>query len=345
MLQVIYTDKHARHAPTQYFRGGAFRPFPEVPDRANGIAEALRGRGVALDPPMEFGAAPRAAVHGADYLHFLESIHGRWTTAGMDADHVAANVHPGRHMSGKSGNLLGQVGYFTADLACPIGPGTWQAVVAGADVALTATARVLEGAGEAYAVCRPPGHHAYGDSAGGFCFLNNVAIAAQYAVDCGKRPAIVDVDVHAGNGTQGIFYRRGDVLTVSLHRDPDDYYPYFAGYAQERGEGDGAGMHLNLPLPEGTGDNAYLAALDDALQVVRAWGPDIVFVSVGLDGYEHDPLDGFKLTTVGFGRIAQALGELGLPTVLVQEGGYHVADIGKNILSFLDGFMTGRPSS
>ncbi len=295
-----------------------------------------------LDAPRDFGPAPRAAVHSADYLRFLETVHGRWVDAGMTSEHVFGNVHPGRHMSGLPGNLLGQVGYYTADLACPIGPGTWTAVCAAANVALTAASHVLEGAPQAYAVCRPPGHHAFDDAAGGFCFLNNVAIAAQSAVAQGRRPAIVDMDLHAGNGTQGIFYRRGDVLTVSLHRDPDDYYPYFAGYAEERGEGDGAGTHLNLPLPEGTGDNAYLAALDDALQAVRAWAPDILFVSVGLDGYEHDPLEGFKLTTVGFARIAQALGELGLPTVLVQEGGYNVPDIGANIVSFLDGFMAGR---
>ncbi len=344
MMKVIYSKDHARHAPAEFFRGGEFQPYPDVPARADGIAEALRGRGVQLDAPNDFGPAPRAAVHAPDYLRFLETVHGRWKDAGMASDLVFANVHLGRHMAGRPTNILGQVGYFTADLACPIGPETWSTVCDTANVALTAAERVLEGAAEAYAVCRPPGHHAYGDAAGGFCFLNNIAIAAQFAVDRGRRPAIVDVDVHAGNGTQGIFHRRGDVFSVSLHRDPSDYYPYFAGYAQERGEGPGAGAHLNLPLPAGTGDNAYLAALDDALQAVRAFGPDILFVAVGLDGYEHDPLDGFKLTTGGFARIAQALGELELPTVLVQKGGYNVPDIGRNILSFLDGFMTGRGS-
>ena len=342
MLPVIYSETHQRHAPAEYFRAGEFRPYPDVPGRADGISEALRGRGITLEAPKDFGAAPRAAIHAPDYLRFLETVYGRWKDAGMASDLVFANVHPGRHMSGTTSNLIGQVGYFTADLACPIAAETWPTVCDTANVALTAAERVLDGAAEAYAVCRPPGHHAYGDAAGGFCFLNNIAIAAQFAVDRGRRPAIIDVDVHAGNGTQGIFYRRGDVMTVSLHRDPDDYYPYFAGHGGERGEGPGAGAHLNLPLPAGTGDNAYLAALGDAVQAVKAFGPDILFVAVGLDGYEHDPLDGFKLTTGGFARIAQTLGELGLPTVLVQEGGYNVPDIGANILSFLDGFMAAR---
>lgn len=342
MIKTVFTDAHALHAPREFLRAGEFLPYPEVAGRADGIADALRGRGVTLEAPRDFGPAARAAIHSPEYLRFLETVYARWREAGMGSEMVFANIHPNRHMDSRSGNLMGQVGWFTADLACPIGPDTWEAVCAGANVALTATEYVLDGAGEAYAVCRPPGHHAYGDMAGGFCFLNNIAIAAQHAVAHGRRPAIIDVDVHAGNGTQGIFYRRADVFTVSLHRDPDDYYPYFAGHAGERGEGAGDGAHLNLPLPAGTGDNAYLAALADALEAIRAFGPDMLFVAVGLDGYEKDPLEGFRLTTGGFGRIARALGEMGLPTVLVQEGGYNVEDIGANILSFLDGFMAGR---
>ena len=156
----------------------------------------------------------------------------------------------------------------------------------------------------------------------------------------GKRPAILDVDVHAGNGTQGIFYRRPDVLTVSLHCDPADFYPFFAGHADERGAGDGIGSHLNLPLPPDTGDNAYLTALDTALNRIAAWGPDILFIALGVDGYEKDPLRGIALTTPGFNRIARAIGELKLPTVLIQEGGYNVPDLGRNVFSFLEGFET-----
>ncbi len=197
---------------------------------------------------------------------------------------------------------------------------------------------VRDGADAAYALCRPPGHHAYADMAGGFCFLNNTAIAAQDLVATGRRVAILDVDVHHGNGTQGIFYRRADVLTVSLHADPLRFYPFFWGYAAERGEGEGLGANLNIPLPRGTGDAAYLEALARAMRRIRAFAPDALVVALGLDAHEGDPFKGLAITTGGFGRIGAAVRGLGLPTVLVQEGGYLSDDLGANLAAFLQGF-------
>ncbi|MDJ0947975.1 MAG: histone deacetylase family protein [Alphaproteobacteria bacterium] len=342
-MQVVYSEDHRRHDPKTYFRGGGFHEHPEMPARADNIAAALSAAGYDILPPEDFGPGPRAAVHTPEYLHFLETIVERWRADGFTSEEVVPNVHPGRHMAGLPEGTVGQLGYFTTDMSAPIGPETWQAARTASDVTLTATRRVLDGAREAYALCRPPGHHAFADQAGGFCFLNNIAIAAQYARDHGAaRAAIVDVDVHHGNGTQGIFYRRGDVLTVSLHCDPTNFYPFFAGYGHERGEDAGRGVNANFPLPRGTGDNAYLVALDEALALVRSFAPEILFVALGLDGYEKDPFEGFRITTAGFGRIAQALGELGLPTVLVQEGGYNCADLGRNVESFLTGFAEGR---
>jgi len=341
-MQVVYSDTHLKHRPELYFRGGAFLPHPETPERAVAIELAVKKAGHDVVAPDDYGPGPRAAVHAPDYLRFLATIHGRWRESGAASDEVVPNIHPGRRMSGQPAGVVGQAGYFMADMSSPIGPDTWTAACRSADVAVHAAGLALDGADVAYGLCRPPGHHAFADMTGGFCFLNNIAIAAQHAVGQGRRAAIVDVDVHHGNGTQGIFYHRADVLTVSLHCDTSDFYPFFSGYAGERGSGAGRGYNLNRPLPRRTGDNAYLAALADALETVRAFAPDILFVALGLDGYEGDPFEGFNLTTEGFGRIARALGELRVPTVLIQEGGYNCDDLGANVVSFLDGFVSAR---
>ena len=203
---------------------------------------------------------------------------------------------------------------------------------------MTGADLVLGGEKAAYALCRPPGHHAFSDMAGGFCFLNNSAIAADYFRRKGLKPAILDVDVHHGNGTQGIFYDRNDVLTVSLHADPDRFYPFFWGGAQERGVGIGEGYNLNLPLPRGTGDDEYLIVLQTALARIKAYGADVVVIALGLDSHENDPLQGLSITTPGFARLGAAIAELNLPMLLVQEGGYLSDDLGHNINSFLTGF-------
>ena len=205
-----------------------------------------------------------------------------------------------------------------------------------------ATDLVLAGERQAYALCRPPGHHAYADMAGGFCFLNNTAIAAERLRAKHQRVAVLDVDVHHGNGTQGIFYDRGDVLTVSIHADPAHYYPYFWGHAHETGTGKGNGCNLNLPLPLGSPDTPWLDAGDKALARIADFAPTALVVALGLDASESDPLQGLKVTGVGFHAMAGKIARLGLPTVLVQEGGYLSDDLGRNLVQFLDGFEKGR---
>jgi acetoin utilization deacetylase AcuC-like enzyme len=207
-----------------------------------------------------------------------------------------------------------------------------------AQSALTAGDLVAGGERSAYALCRPPGHHAFGDLAGGFCFLNNAAIVAEHLRLQGLRPAILDVDVHHGNGTQGIFYDRADVLTVSIHADPIRFYPFFWGHAHERGEGAGLGCNLNLPLQRGTGDDDYMTTLETAFAHIRAFGTDVLIVALGLDASENDPLKGLAITTPGFNRMGAAIAGMDLPTVLVQEGGYLQPQLGDNLTSFLTGF-------
>ena len=217
----------------------------------------------------------------------------------------------------------------------PIGAETWDAALWSAWTAEAATREVLNGAHAAYALCRPPGHHAYSDLAGGFCFLNNSAIAAQSLRKEHARVAILDVDVHHGNGTQGIFYERDDVFTVSLHADPVSYYPFFCGYAQERGEGRGLGFNLNMPLSRATEDEAYTVALNEALAQIRAFAPGALVLALGLDAYVDDPLQGMRLSSNAFAMIARTAASLELPTVIVQEGGYLSDALGSNLEIFL----------
>lgn len=337
-MQIVFSPEHERHQPKNFLKRGVPTPNPEVAERARRLLAAVEGNGHKVVAPDDFGHEPRTAVHTAAYLDFLTTIWQRWRALPDAGTEIVPNVHPGRQMSHYPKGAVGLVGYHTADTACPISEGTWLAVCAAANAAVHAASLVSAGAPAAYALCRPPGHHAYADMAGGFCYLNNVAIAAQYMRTKLSRVAILDIDVHHGNGTQGIFYDRNDVLFVSLHADPSDYYPFFAGYAEERGAGRGEGYNLNLPLPHGSSDAVFLAALDHGLSAVRAFRPDALLVSLGFDASERDPLGVLKVTTDGFGETAQRIAKLGLPTVLIQEGGYLCDALGVNLARFLGDF-------
>ena len=337
-MRIYFSEQHARHDPSGFLRSGQKVPSPECPERAYRLTAALDAAGFTLSAPGACDRTAIEAVHNPEYLEFLEHGVAAWRQLPGASEEIFPNVHPSRHLGRLPDGIVGRSGWFLADSACPVGEGTYDAALSSAAVALSATADVLDGAPYAYALCRPPGHHAYADMAGGFCFLNNVAIAAQAAVAAGRRPAILDVDVHHGNGTQGIFYARGDVLFCSLHGDPSAFYPHYAGYADERGAGAGEGCNLNLPLPAGTGDAAFVEALATALAAIERFEADTLLVSLGLDAQENDPLGILKITTDGFARIAEAVAALGLPTVIVQEGGYLCDELGANLVSFLTGF-------
>jgi acetoin utilization deacetylase AcuC-like enzyme len=339
-MKVVHAAAHRLHEPRFFLvRGRPAQRSAEQPGRADLLLAGVRALGLEPREPAAHGPAPRAAIHDARYLDFLENAWRLWRALPDAGDEVVANVHPVGEPGGYPDSIVGRAGLHMADTACPIGEHSFAAACAAADSAVEAALLVREGERAAYALCRPPGHHAYADRAGGFCYLNNSAIAAQVLRARHGRVAIVDVDVHHGNGTQGIFWRRADVLTVSLHADPAAYYPFHNGYAAEIGAGDGRGFNINLPLPVGTGDEAYLRALDGALARVRAYAPGALVVALGLDGFERDPLKGMAITTAGFARIGAALARLGLPTVLVQEGGYLAPELGDNLASALGGFL------
>ena len=344
-MRIYYDEHHASHAPAAYVSRGQVKPCPEMPDRADILLDAVQSAGHDIMTIGSFGMAPVRAVHDARYLRYLEHAWSQWEKLPDHSEEVIPNVHPGRNMRGKPKAVVGLAGYYHADCASPIGPGTWDGILVSANTALSAAKFVMEhGSGAyAYALCRPPGHHAYADMAGGFCFLNNTAIAAQYCRDHGaERVAVLDVDVHHGNGTQGIFYSRADVLTVSLHGDPAHFYPFFAGYVDEAGEGDGEGRNVNIPLRRGTADDAYIARLEAALERVREFAPDVLVLALGLDASGEDPLAFLNISTGGFARIGAAVGALALPTVLIQEGGYVSPSLGDNLISALGGFEGER---
>ena len=346
----IYCDAERQrlHSPRQFLVAGAFKPSPEVPARVDALLEAASGHGhQRADPsPLVKDADDvlgcMAMVHTPRYLRFLATIHERWSAIDGAGEDVLANVHPDRRWAGYPDAPVGQAGFHMADTACPIGAESWDSIRSSAACSVAAAREVTTGASSAYALCRPPGHHAFAEMAGGFCYVNNAAIAAGVLRESHARVAIVDVDLHHGNGTQSIFYSRPDVLTVSVHADPAGFYPYFWGYANERGEDAGLGYNLNYPLPRGSGDDVFLAGLDEALIQVRAFAPGALVVALGLDAFEGDPFGGLRVSTNGFARVGERLARLGLPTVLVQEGGYPCDELGTNLVSALAGFESAH---
>jgi acetoin utilization deacetylase AcuC-like enzyme len=341
-VKAVYSELHRSHDPQFFLVRGVVRRTTEQPERADRLLAGLNTGKHEIVAPIAFGQGPRARIHSPEYLSFLAEAWDAWSALGDSGPEMVANIHPVRHAATYPTHIVGKLGWHTADTACPIGPGTWAGACAASDVATTAAQLLLDGEDAAYALCRPPGHHAYRDMAGGFCFLNNSAIAAAHLRLAHERVAILDVDVHHGNGTQGIFYERSDVFTVSIHADPAAYYPYVWGYAHERGASPGLGTNLNIPLALGTRDDGYMQALDRAGKAIGAFAPGALVVALGLDASEHDPLSGLAVTTDGFRRIGEAIARIGLPTVLVQEGGYLSDILGANLTAVLAGFEAAR---
>ncbi len=340
-MLIFASETHRIHHPRQLIldRGQWIDP-PEIPARADCILDALASAGMPEPaPPSAFGLDPVRRVHTDEYLTFLEQAHERWRAAtGLGEDSEAAGYARAirDQPSDEPPHIIGQLGYFSHDTD-PILAGTWDAAVGASDLALSAWEAVADGrAVRAYALTRPPGHHAATDSFAGYCYLNNAAIAAQAWVDRGARVAIVDVDYHHGNGTQQLFYARDDVLFVSLHADPAFEYPFFLGFAQERGWGAGEGCTCNFPLPAGTGWDVYGPALDAALTAVRKFAPDGIVVSLGTDTALED-FDTFALVGDDYTRMGDVFATLELPMLVVQEGGYNREVLGRNVANFLTG--------
>ncbi|HME26333.1 MAG TPA: histone deacetylase family protein [Acetobacteraceae bacterium] len=339
---VITTNAHAAHDPATMAPSPSGRPFYDLPERVDQLLGAVHRLGLPTTPAPDHGVAPIAAVHDAGYLHFLETAFERWQATPLAGPAVRPGSFAVRPMQRCPDSIVGQAGYYLSGEGVPLLTGSWLAAKASTHVAVEGAKRILGGAREAYALCRPSGHHVYADLAGGFCYLNNAAIAAQVLVNGGAKPAVLDVDVHHGNGTQGILYRRDDVFFCSVHGDPSWLYPWYAGYADETGSGKGFGCNLNLPLPPGTENARYVAAVETGLAALRKFGASALIVSLGFDAHTGDPTANLAVTGEGFRAIGQQIGSLGLPTLLVQEGGYIVEKLGDNLAAFLGGFLPTR---
>jgi acetoin utilization deacetylase AcuC-like enzyme len=329
------------HAPRFFLQRGVVRQNFEVPARALALLEGCASLGLQPEAPAS-GLAAVPAVHDAAYLRFLRDGPAAWAMLPGAGPEMVPNIHPSPEMMANGAQpgdgAVGQLGWFTADTSCPVSAQTWPAALAAAAGAVAAADVALAG-GTAYALARPPGHHAYAARAGGHCYLNNAAIAAQRLRDGGAaRVAVLDVDSHHGNGTQGIFWDRDDVLFVSVHGDPAGYYPWYVGHAGERGGGAGLGSNLNLPLAQGTGDAGWLAAIADGLAAIRSFRADALVLSLGFDASMDEPLNYLRVTADGFGRAAGMIAGLRLPAAIVQEGGYNTDVLGGLLAGFLGAY-------
>ncbi|QCP48670.1 histone deacetylase family protein [Trinickia violacea] len=341
MLTYFHPEQMLHH-PRSYFSRGQMRAPQDVPERATRLVAAARSLGFDVREPKDRGIAGIAAVHDMRYLDFLEEAHRKWKTMPDDwGDEVVSNIYV-RDPNPLRG-VLAQAACYLADGSCPVGANTWRSAYWSAQSALAAAAAVSDGAREAYALCRPSGHHARVDAAGGFCYLNNSAIAAQALRSRYLRVAILDTDMHHGQGIQEIFYDRDDVLYVSIHADPTNFYPVVAGFEDEWGRAAGEGCNVNLPMPHGSDESVFFERLTEALGIVSRYQADALVVALGFDIYKEDPQSQVAVTTEGFGRLGAALGGLALPTVIVQEGGYHLESLEANSRAFFAGFDSCRP--
>jgi acetoin utilization deacetylase AcuC-like enzyme len=339
-MLTVFSEKHKlRDAKTELYGGQLVPPF-ECPARVEYILERLTSVKLGdVIAPDEFGLEPITRIHDREFLIFLEQCWDLWVAKGFSGEAIPT-IWPARGMQQRiPDHIEGKMGYYALAGETAFSNGTWEAARASVDVALTAQAAIHNGANEAFALCRPPGHHAATDMYGGYCFINNAAVAAQAFIDQGaSRVAILDVDFHHGNGTQSIFYDRSDVLFLSLHGDPMDAFPHFLGYADETGAGDGDGFNHNYPLRPGTSFKTWGGALNDACRKIKNYGPDALIISLGVDTFEHDPISFFKLASDDFQRYGATIGQMKLPTLFIMEGGYAVDEIGINAVNVLQGY-------
>jgi acetoin utilization deacetylase AcuC-like enzyme len=343
----IYSEKHRlRNAKSELF-GGLLVPPYENPSRADIILERVNSENLGdVRAPSEFGMEPVLALHDAGFVEFLRVAWDEWSQTEYEGE-IIPICWPGRRMSKRIPDFInGKVGYYALSSETSINEGTWEAALASKNVALSGAELLLKGIETetstmkgVFSLCRPPGHHAAFDMFGGYCFLNNASIAAQWFRDNGiELVAILDVDFHHGNGTQDIFYKREDVLYLSLHGDPRDAFPHFTGYAEEIGQDAGTGTTFNCPLPPGTQFKTWCDKLKESLTKIDQFGAEVLVVSLGVDTFEKDPISFFKLKSDDFLSIGKLIADLNIPTLFVMEGGYDIKELGLNVVNVLQAF-------
>lgn len=342
-MKTVYTKNHIlRNSKTELFGGELVKPF-ERPERMEYILNEIKTRklGAILDP-VNFDMDIIYKIHDKKYVDFLNNAWNEWVALGFKGEAIPT-VYPSRSMNSDvvPTFIEGKLGYYCLANETSISEGTVEAAYESVKVALTA-ADMLDEEKSVFALCRPPGHHASKDQYGGYCFFNNVAIAAEKLKEKGaKRIFILDIDFHHGNGTQAIFYDRSDVFFVSLHGDPKNAFPHFLGHADEKGSGEGVGYNCNYPMPPGTPYDVWTKSLDDSISKIQNFSPDALIVSLGVDTYENDPISFFKLKSDDFFDVGRKIASINLPTLFVMEGGYAIKEIGVNTVNTLKGFENG----
>jgi acetoin utilization deacetylase AcuC-like enzyme len=326
------------HQPTYIVKQGQHAPSFDVPERIDSILAGIEMSGLGpVIEPIDAGLETVRAVHDGGMIEYLATAYERQEADANVSTPVFPTFFPPPGQRRRPGCFEGLKGFYCTNTGVPLGKNTWKAALASARCAATGARVLRSGESTVYALCRPPGHHAGPDFFGGYCYLNNAAIAAQVLRENGERVAILDTDYHHGNGTQAFFYAEPEVWYGSLHIDPETDYPFFAGYADEVGVGDGKGTNWNVPLPLGTGQDQYLSALDTLLTRLIAFDPQWLVVSAGFDTYIADPIGTFQLTTAGFNKVGRCIQTLDVPTLVVQEGGYCIRDLGRIVAAFLKG--------
>lgn len=349
-MKLFFSERQLAHQPQQYMVHGQLVHAFENNDRATTLLAALADADLQPLEPKDYGIAPALEVHADHFLDFLQTAHTEFMNLPNAGPEVLPNIHayvgstPALRPRGKPRptGIIGRAGWYVGDLSAVIMKGTWESALVSAHAAVSAADAVLEGAKAAFALCRPPGHHAYVDRASGFCFLNNAAIAAERLRSRYARVAILDFDTHHGDGTQAIFYERDDVFFGSVHTDPSAYYPHYLGYADEVGSGRGEGYNLNRPLAFGSDDSAFIDANGDIIEAALKFGAEAVVISAGWDAHYRDPLSKLKVTTDAYARIGEIYGKLACPIVIVQEGGYSLEAIAESVRTFTQAFRASK---
>ncbi|MDA9557414.1 histone deacetylase family protein [Vibrio sp.] len=343
-MKAIYSEKQRLHHVKFEILGGELTECFEKPERADMVLNALKSHtDYEIIEPNHYGIEPMLWVHTQPYIDFLSQCWNKWVERfGDEKDASPYCFPPQRHMRNRiPKDIEGEMGYYSFDMTASITSGSWEAIQSAVDCAMTGVDLLLAGEQGAFSVCRPPGHHAAPDLMGGYCYVNNAAVAAEALIRKGKKKvAVFDVDYHHGNGTQSIFYDRDDVLFISIHGDPDYDYPHYAGFSDEIGQGKGEGYNLNIPLPLNTTDwSVYKQAMAQALEKLQEFKPDALVISLGMDTYENDPISFFGLKKQDYTQIGALIRSVNVPTLFIFEGGYAVDDLGDNTAAVLNGYQ------
>ncbi|MEO6984938.1 MAG: histone deacetylase family protein [Paralcaligenes sp.] len=338
-METFFHPEQLLHHPNTYFSRGRMRVPQEIPERATRLLQAISQLQFPVTQPIDYGMKPLLGVHGIAYLRFLEAAHRRWKEMPPDwGEEVMSNIFV-REPNALRG-ILAEAARYLADGSCPVGESTWRSAYWSAQSAVAGAHALLNGTKKAYSLCRPPGHHARYAAAGGFCYLNNAAIAADVLREKFGRIVVLDTDMHHGQGIQEIFYERDDIFYISIHGDPTNFYPAVSGFGDERGFGKGNGYNLNLPMPHGSSEAIFFDHLSESITAIHGFAPDALVLALGFDIYKDDPQSQVAVSSEGFQRLGHAIKSLDLPTLVVQEGGYHLETLDRNLTNFCRGLLS-----